>query len=106
VEARELQQELQTRLLSLEYQNAKLSKKLRTEEANMERMEALHKLQLEERDVLLRLMTEQLRDLRLKMGRMEEVQRLSLPPSINVKDNYSSRLRASGDIGPGREVNS
>jgi uncharacterized protein YhaN len=87
-------------LLSLEYQNAKLSKKLRTEEVNMEKMEALHRLQLDERDVLLRALTEQLKEMRAKVNRMEEIQRMNEGPALAVKDNYAARLRAAGADGP------
>ena len=104
VEARDVQAELQTKLLSLEYQNAKLSKKLRSEEANQERMEALHRLQLEERDILLKVMTEQVKDLRTKLSRSEELMKLSAPPSKAVRENDISRMRASGDFSPRREV--
>ena len=92
-----MQSELQTRLLSLEYQNAKLSKKLRSEEANQERMEALHRLQVEERDILLKVMTEQVKELRSKLSRSEELAKLSAPPTRPVKENEISRMRASGD---------
>lgn len=104
VEAREVQSELQTRLLSLEYQNAKLSKKLRSEEANQERMEALHRLQVEERDILLKVMSEQIKDLRTKLSRTEELAKISAPPSKPVRENEISRMRALGDISPKRDV--
>ena len=72
--ALELQNELQTRLLSLEYQNSKLSKKLRFEEAQAERQEALHKLQMRERGVLLQLLVEQVTELRTRVAKHDAVE--------------------------------
>lgn len=74
LKATEANNELQTRLLSLEYQNAKLSKKIRLEEAQMERQESLYKLQLKERGLLLQLLVEQVTDLRAKLTRQEVVE--------------------------------
>ncbi len=102
-QAREVQQELQTRLLSLEYQNSKLSKKLRLEEAQFERTESLHRLQLQERDLLLAVLVDQVKELRATAARQEAIQRLSAPPAIPVRENVVSKTRA-GDIVVYKEV--
>ena len=93
IEAQEVQQELQTRILSLEYQNSKLSKKLRSEEAQAEKQETLYKLQIQERDLLLRVLTDQVKDLRLVISKQEMISKISAPPQIPVRDNSVQRYR-------------
>ena len=59
-ESLEVQNELRTKVLTLEYQNNKMSKKIRTDELMMEKNENLHILQLKERKLLLMELTDQL----------------------------------------------
>lgn len=85
----QLQEELQTRLLSLEFQNAKLSKRLRSEEVAAERQEALHQLRMQERGLLLRVLSEQVLELRTKVARYDAIQQ------YNAKMEVTSPVRQS-----------
>ena len=57
-------QEYQTKMLSLEYQIRNLSKRIRSDEAFMERLDYLNALKLQERDILLTAICNQLKRMR------------------------------------------
>ena len=65
------QKELQTKLLSLEFQNTQLSDRLRVDEGYIEHQDKLHSLQLLERGILLRELAAQVNNLRAEAARKE-----------------------------------
>ena len=65
------QKELQTKLLSLEFQNTQLSERLRVDEGYIEHQDKLHSLQLLERGILLRELAAQVNNLRAEAARKE-----------------------------------
>ena len=81
--------ELETRVLSLEYQNSKLSDRLRSDEAAQERQEKLHSLQMMERGILLRELAQQVNEMKAHMHRE------SLMKKVKETDNFEQYVRVT-----------
>lgn len=86
------QKELLTQVLSLEFQNSQLADHVRSDEAYMEQQEKLHSLQLLERGILLRELSQQLNALRA-----EERTRVAL----SLRKNTLSKRVKGIKPGPG-----
>lgn len=99
----ETKNELQSKVFSLDYHNAKLSSRLRLDEDAREKKESLHLLQMQERGILLRMLSEEVLNLRQRNECLiEEKNKLKIksnsawssPPSTRqVNNNISSDVK-------------
>lgn len=85
----ESERELQMKVFALEFQNAKLTKQLLSDETKYERQEAINLLRIKERNVLLRALVDQVKSLQERIDRDLYIKKMSTP-DIPIRATSSS----------------
>lgn len=76
--------EHQAKILSLEYQNSKLSNKLRKDEAYSEKQETINKLRLQERNMLLKALVERMKGMNETIEKYKFIKKSSSAIALSV----------------------
>jgi hypothetical protein len=67
--------DLQNKVVSLEYENGLLAARVRSQDDDFERQEKLHSLRVQERDLLLKVLSEQVKNLRMEIAKVKSIRK-------------------------------